>query len=62
MPVLTKKGSVAIVTLDVIGFGLIFVGAVITRYARDEVLSISGSVIVAVGLALLAISRYVVAR
>ena len=55
----TKRGSSALIALDIIGFGLLFIGAIIVRYAKDEVLSISGSVIVAIGLALLAIARYV---
>ncbi len=58
----SKKRNAAVFVLDFIGFGLIFLGAVMTRYAKEEVVSISGGIIVAIGLALLAISRYVVGR
>ncbi len=55
-----KKGNTSIIIIDVMAFFLMAVGAGLVRYAQNEVVSISGGVIVAIGLALLSISRYLI--
>ncbi|MDP3640607.1 MAG: hypothetical protein Q8R53_05425 [Nanoarchaeota archaeon] len=48
-----------IFALDVVGFALIFVGVGLIRYARAEVISILGGFVMAGGVAVLSLTRWV---
>lgn len=58
---MTKKGefSPLIVTIDIIGFLVVVVGAGIVRFAKDDIFGIVGGLVVGLGLAILGISRVV---
>lgn len=58
---MSKKGKyqALIFGLDVIGFVLILLGAAMLRFAKNEVLSILSSLIVAIGLAILGLTRII---
>ena len=61
MQPLWKKGKVKtlIVSLDVIGFFLLLVGAAMIRYAKDEIVSILGGFVMAGGVTLLSLTRLI---
>ena len=54
-----KKGKINTVkvTLDVLGFGLIFGGSILVRYSAAEQISIVGGILVSIGVGLLALAR-----
>ena len=56
-----KKGKVnyVVVSFDIIGFSLIFIGAAIGRYANQEPLAIAGGFIMAIGVTTLALTRWI---
>lgn len=56
-----KKGGInpIIVALDVIGFILLFVGAGLIRFSKDEVISILGGFVLAGGVTILSITRLI---
>ena len=55
-----RKGHVKIsFILDVLGFISLIVGGAIVRFAKDEIVSILGGIVIAIGVGLLSISRYV---
>lgn len=45
--------------MDLLGFALLIVGGAIIRFAKDEVSSIFGGIVIAIGVALLSFSRYI---
>ena len=59
---LTKKGrsgpGTLIISMDIIGFALIFVGAAMVRLSKEEVMAIAGGFVLAGGVAVLSITRY----
>ena len=56
---LNKKGlSPIIIAMDVIGFALILLGAGMIRFAKDEILAILGGFVLAGGVAVLGITRF----
>lgn len=54
-----KAGKIdtLLVSLDIIGFFLLVVGAAMIRYARDEIISILGGFVMAGGVTLLSLTR-----
>jgi len=56
---LTKQGKAKtlLIALDVLGFILLFIGAGIIRFAKDEVISILGGFVLAAAVAVLSITR-----
>lgn len=58
---MSKKGHFNVVklTLDISGFTITIGGALIARFSKDEYLPIIGGIMVAVGMALLGVSRLV---
>ena len=56
-----KKGkiNILILSLDIIGFFLLLVGAGMIRYAKDELISILGGFVMAGGVTLLSITRLI---
>jgi hypothetical protein len=49
-----------IVTVDVIGFSLLFIGAGVIRFAKDEPVAIAGGLVLAVGASVLGLTRWMV--
>ena len=45
--------------LDLLGFALLIVGGGLIRYAKDELNSIFGGIVIAIGVGLLSFSRYI---
>ena len=56
-----KRASITnlLITLDVVGFAFIFLGAGLIRFSRDEVTGILGGFVLAGGVTLLSITRMV---
>ena len=56
-----KKGkyNALLISLDIVGFALIFVGASLIRFSKDEIISITGGFVLAGGAAVLSISRLI---
>ena len=56
-----KKARIdpVVMVLDVVGFILIVLGGVVIRYAREEPLSILGGLVMAVGVTVLSVTRWV---
>jgi len=52
------KGGVFILALCIISFALLFIGAVVLRYASNKPVSYLGGLIMAAAITLLAISRW----
>jgi len=46
--------------LDLLGFALLIVGGGLIRYAKDELISIFGGIVIAIGVGLLSFSRYII--
>ena len=44
--------------LDFLGFALLILGGAMIRYAKDEVISIFGGIVIAIGVGLVSFSRY----
>ena len=56
---LNKKAlSPIVIAMDVIGFALILLGAGMIRFAKDEILAILGGFVLAGGVAVLGITRF----
>ncbi len=56
-----KSGKLSpVILLDLVGFALILLSAIIIRYASDSLLQISAGLIGALGIAVLGIARYIV--
>ncbi len=56
----SKRGRISVIlTLDIIGFFVLLVGAGLVRYARDEVIAILGGFVMAGGVAVLSVSRLI---
>ncbi len=53
------KGDILIISLDVVGFTLVFLGAGLIRYARDEIISILGGFVMAGGVTLISLTRMI---
>ena len=55
-----NKGKIdpLLIGLDILGFSLIFVGAALIRYSKDEVLSIIGGFVLAGGVTALTLTRF----
>ncbi|HLC71011.1 MAG TPA: hypothetical protein VJI32_03335 [Candidatus Nanoarchaeia archaeon] len=57
---MAKKGIAKVpFVLDLLGFVLLLVGGGMIRYAKDEIISIFGGMVMAVGVGLLSLSRYI---
>ena len=58
---LNKSGKIAsvVLSLNVIGFALVLLGAGLIRFARDEIFSILGGFVMAGGVAVLSITRLI---
>jgi len=53
------KGNIKInLILNILGFALLIVGGVIIRFAKDEIFSILGGIVIAIAVGLISISRY----
>ncbi len=59
MPGKQGKTSVLLLTLDVIGFALVFVGVGLIRFVKDEIAAILGGFVLAGGVALLSVTRLI---
>ncbi|MBI2146168.1 hypothetical protein HYU22_02415 [Candidatus Woesearchaeota archaeon] len=61
MVITTKTGKIPplALSLDIIGFALVFLGAALIRFARDEIFSILGGFVMAGGVAVLSITRLI---
>ncbi len=58
---MNKKGAFHLpVILDLLGFALLVVGGGMIRYAKDELISIFGGIVIAIGVGLLSFSRYII--
>jgi len=44
--------------LDLLGFALLIVGGGLIRYAKDELISVFGGIVIAIGVGLLSFARY----
>lgn len=55
----TGKASALLLSLDVIGFALVFMGVGLIRFAKEEVLAALGGFVLAGGVALLSITRLI---
>jgi hypothetical protein len=51
--------STLLISLDVIGFLLVFVGAGLIRFAKDELISILGGFVLAGGVAVISLTRFI---
>jgi len=58
---MNQKGKLntLIISLDIIGFALIFIGAALIRFSKDEVISIIGGFVLAGGVAVLSLTRLI---
>ncbi len=57
---MNKKGVINLgVILDLLGFALLIVGGGMIRYTKDELISIFGGIVIAIGVGLLSFSRYI---
>lgn len=58
---MVKKGkiNVLVLSLDVIGFAILFVGAGLVRYSTSEIISILGGFVLAGGVTLLTLARLI---
>ena len=56
-----KRGKVdsLLIGLNILGFTLLFVGAALIRYSKDEVMSIVGGFVLAGGVTALALTRLI---
>ncbi len=52
-------GYKLIFTMDVVGFSLILLGSLLTRYAKDEIFAILGGFVLGGGVTILALTRYI---
>lgn len=58
---MVKKGIARVpFILDLLGFALLIVGGGLIRYAKDELISVFGGVVIAIGVGLLSFSRYII--
>lgn len=56
-----KEGKFnAVVLLDVVGFALLFVGAALIRFSKDEIVSILGGFVLAGAVTVLTLTRLIV--
>jgi len=53
------KANSLLISLDIIGFVIIFIGAALIRYSSNEVYSILGGFVMAGGVAVLSLSRLI---
>jgi len=51
--------SPAILAMDIIGFALIFLGAGIIRYSKEEIISILGGFVLAGGVTIIGVTRFI---
>ena len=58
---MAKEGrlNTLVISLDVIGFALIFLGGALIRFSKDEVYSVLGGFVLAGGVAVLSITRLI---
>lgn len=57
---MSKRGRLALlIALDIIGFGVSIAGLAMIRFSKEEVSSIVGGFVVAGGMAVLAITRFI---
>jgi len=57
---ISKKGrlNALIISMDVIGFSLLLIGAGLIRFAKDEPVAIAGGAVLAVGASILGLTRW----
>lgn len=53
------KANTILITLDIIGFIILFIGAGLVRFAKDEIIAILGGFVIAAGVAVLSITRFI---
>jgi len=58
---MAKKGKInsLIMGFDILGFATIFLGSVLIRFSKDEVTPIIGGLVMAIGVAVLGVSRLI---
>ncbi|MBS3124501.1 hypothetical protein J4437_07795 [Candidatus Woesearchaeota archaeon] len=58
---INKRGKILplVLSMDIIGFALVILGAAMIRLAKDEIFSILGGFVMAGGVALLSITRLI---
>jgi len=58
---MVKKGETKalIISLDIIGFALLFVGGLLIRFSKDDIFSIIGGFVLAGGVAVLSLTRLI---
>ena len=56
-----KKGklNVLLLSLDIIGFAILLIGAALIRFSKDEITSIIGGFVLAGAVAILSITRLI---
>jgi len=58
---MAKKGETKalIISVDVIGFALLFVGSLLIRFSKDDIFPIIGGFVLAGGVAVLSLTRLI---
>ncbi len=56
---LGKKGKInaLLLSLDIVGFSLLLIGAGLLRFAKDEIIAVLGGFVLAAGVTVLSLSR-----
>jgi len=54
-----KKGTSLIIALDIVGFALVFTGAALIRYAKEETIAVIGGFVLAGGVTVLSLTRLI---
>ena len=56
---MSKKGTSLIIALDIVGFALVFIGAALSRYAKEEAIAVIGGFVLAGGVTVLSLTRLI---
>jgi len=56
---MSKKGTSLIIALDIVGFALVFIGAALIRYAKEEAIAVIGGFVLAGGVTVLSLTRLI---
>lgn len=56
---MNKKVTSLIIALDIVGFALVFIGAALIRYAKEETIAVIGGFVLAGGVTVLSLTRLI---
>ena len=56
---MNKKGNSLIIAFDIVGFALVFAGAALIRYAKEETIAVIGGFVLAGGVTVLSLTRLI---